>query len=104
LGIEPPKLAVTSVSGGDDVAGIGGLMATALRARGFSGAVICGGIRVNPGDVIVADADGAVTVPRDIAAQVLVKAQVLDQTEHSMYGYIEKFRSLEEAVQRFGRL
>ncbi len=119
-------------------------MATAMNARGFSGAVIdggvrdvaylkkiafpvyatgivpstsvghyratgnvpvmCGGIRVNPGDVVVADADGVVTVPKDIAAEVLVKAQVLDQTEHSMYGYIEKFRSLEEAVQRFGRL
>ena len=37
-------------------------------------------------------------------AEVLVKAQALDQTEHSMYGYIEKLRSLEEAVQRFGRL
>jgi len=135
---------VMSVAEGDDIAGIGGLMATAMNARGFSGAVIdggvrdvaylkklafpvyatgivpstsvghyratgnvavsCGGIRVNPGDVIVADADGVVTVPKDIAAEVLVKAQLLDQTEHSMYGYIEKFRSLEEAVQRFGRL
>jgi hypothetical protein len=35
---------------------------------------------------------------------VLVKAQALDQTEHSMYGYIEKLRSLQEAVKRFGRL
>jgi len=135
---------VMSVSDGDDIAGIGGLMATAMNARGFSGAVIdggvrdvaylkkiafpvyatgivpstsvghyratggvpvtCGGIRVNPGDVVVADADGVVTVPKDIAAEVLVKAQVLDQTEHSMYGYIEKLRSLEEAVKRFGRL
>jgi regulator of RNase E activity RraA len=135
---------VMSVSDGDDIAGIGGLMATAMSARGFSGAVIdggvrdvaylrkiafpvyatgivpstsvghyratqgvpvsCGGIRISPGDVIVADADGVVMVPRNIAAEVLVKAQALDQTEHSMYGYIEKLRSLEEAVQRFGRL
>jgi regulator of RNase E activity RraA len=135
---------VMSVSDGDDIAGIGGLMATAMSAREFSGAVIdggvrdvaylrkiafpvyatgivpstsvghyratgnvpviCGGTRVSPGDVIVADADGVVTVPKANAAEVLVKAQVLDQTEHSMYGYIEKFRSLEEAVQRFGRL
>ena len=135
---------VMTVADGDDIAGIGGLMATAMAARGFSGAVIdggvrdvaylkkiafpvyatgivpstsvghyrasanvavmSGGVRVNPGDVVVADADGVVTVPKDIAAAVLVKAQALDQTEHSMYGYIEKLRSLEEAVQRFGRL
>ena len=135
---------VMSVSDGDDIAGIGGLMATAMSARGFSGAVIdggvrdvaylrkiafpvyatgivpstsvghyratggvpviCGGVHISPGDIIVADADGVVAVPRNIAAQVLIKAQALDQTEHSMYGYIEKFRSLEEAVQRFGRL
>ena len=129
---------------GDDVAGIGGLMATAMNARGYSGAVIDGGVRdvsyikkmafpvyatgtvpsttlghyratanvpvtaggarVNPGDIIVADGDGVVVVPKDIAAEVLVKAQALDQTEHSMYGTIEKLRSLQEAVKRFGRL
>jgi regulator of RNase E activity RraA len=66
--------------------------------------VTAGGVRVTPGDVIVADADGVVAVPKDMAAEVLVKAQGLDQTEHSMYGYIEKLRSLEEAVARFGRL
>ena len=135
---------VMSVQDGDDIAGIGGLMATAMNARGYTGAVIeggvrdvaylkkiafpvyasgvvpstsvghyratgnvpvtAGGVRVNPGDIVVADADGVVVVSKDIAAEVLVKAQALDQTEHSMYGYIEKLRSLQEAVKRFGRL
>ena len=135
---------VMAVQDGDDIAGIGGLMATAMNARGFAGAVIdggvrdvaylkkiafpvyatgivpstsvghyratgnvpvtAGGIRVTPGDIVVADADGVVTIPKEIAAEVLVKAQALDQTEHSMYGYIEKLRSLQEAVKRFGRL
>jgi regulator of RNase E activity RraA len=140
----PNSIYVMVVEDGADIAGMGGLMGTAMSSRNFSGAVIdggvrdvaylrkiafpvyasgivpstsvghyratqgvpvtCGGIRVAPGDVVVADADGVVTIPKDIAAAVLVKAQALDQTEHSMYGYIEKFRSLEEAVQRFGRL
>ena len=72
------------------------------RERGATRAA--GDCAVMTGDVIVADGDGVVAVPKDMAAEVLVKAQALDQTEHSMYGYIEKFRSLEEAVQRFGRL
>ena len=140
----PNSVYVMVVEDGADIAGMGGLMGTAMQARGFSGAVIdggvrdvaylkkiafpvyasgivpstsvghyrategvpvtAGGVRINPGDIIVADADGVVAVPKDMAAEVLVKAQALDQTEHSMYGYIEKLRSLEEAVQRFGRL
>jgi regulator of RNase E activity RraA len=135
---------VMTIEDGDNIAGIGGLMGTAMNARGFTGAVINGGVRdaaylrkmgfpvygtgivpstsvghyratqgipiicdgvaVTPGDVVVADGDGVVVVPRARAAEILVKAQALDQTEHSMYGYIEKLRSLEEAVQKFGRL
>ncbi len=140
----PHSVYVMAVQDGDDIAGIGGLMATAMHAREFSAAVIdggvrdvsylrkigfpvyatsvvpstslghyratgnvpvtAGGIRVNPGDVIIGDADGVVAIPRDLAAEVLIKAQALDQTEHTMYGYIEKLRSLQEAVKRFGRL
>lgn len=33
--------------------------------------ICCGGVVVNPGDVIVADAAGVVVVPREIAAEVL---------------------------------
>jgi regulator of RNase E activity RraA len=133
---------VMAVAEGDDIAGIGGLMATAMNARGLSGAVIdggvrdvaylkkiafpvyasgivpstsvghyratqgvpvtAGGVRVSPGDIIVADADGVVTVSKDIAAEVLVKAQALDQTEHSMYGTIEKLRAVDAGRHRVG--
>lgn len=131
--------------GNADVAGIGGLMATAMRYRGLAGAVIdagvrdipqikrlqfpvfsrgvvpstsinhyrfaganvpvmCAGVRVAPGDIIVADEDGVAVVPRDKAAAVLKKAQELDDTEHRMYPFIEKFKSIKEAVAKFGRI
>src|SRR5579862_189919 len=130
---------------GADFAGLGGLMATAMKYRGLAGAVVdasvrdlpqikrlqfpvfsrgvapstsinhyrfvgvnvpvmCAGMRVNPNDIIVADEDGVVVVPRDKAAEVLKKAQQLDDTEHTMLPFIEKFKSIKQAVEKFGRI
>ena len=36
--------------------------------------IICGGIRVNPGDLVYADVDGIVVVPGEIADEVITKA------------------------------
>ena len=51
---------------------------------------MCGGVEVNAGDIIFTDEDGVVVVPKAEAQKVLEKAQQLDQTEHSMYPFIEK--------------
>jgi 4-hydroxy-4-methyl-2-oxoglutarate aldolase len=74
------------------------------RVTGKNVPVTCAGVPVRPGDYIVADMDGVVVVPKENGAEVLKKAQELDQTEHSMYPFIEKFRSIREAVAKFGRL
>ena len=42
--------------------------------------------------------------PRAKAADVLKKAQELDDTEHKMLPFIEKFKSMKEAVEKFGRI
>ena len=59
---------------------------------------------MNAGDIVSADEDGVVVVPKARAAEVLKKAQDLDNTEHSMLPFIEKFRSIKEAVAKFGRI
>src|SRR2546429_5959037 len=136
---------VMVVADGADIAGMGGLMGTAMWSRGYAGAVIdggvrdvghlrkigfpvyalgmvpstsvnhyrfaganipvvCDGVRVEAADIVVADNDGVVVVPRARAEQVLALAQEMDFKEHSMYSYIEKYKSIEEAVKKFGRL
>jgi regulator of RNase E activity RraA len=130
---------------GLDYAGIGGLMSTAMKARGLAGAVVdasvrdtpqiakiqfpvfsrgvapsttvnhyrfagknipvkCAGVEVRPGDIVTADMDGVVVVPIEKAAEVLKRAQQLDYTEHSTLPFIEKYRSIRQAVAQFGRI
>jgi regulator of RNase E activity RraA len=136
---------VMQVEDGADIAGMGGLMGTAMFSRGFAGAIVDGGVRdvpqlkrinfpvystgpvpstsighyrfaganvpiqcdgvtVDAGDIVVADQDGVVIVPKDHAPEVLIRAQELDNSEHAMYPFIEKFHSIAEAVKRFGRI
>jgi regulator of RNase E activity RraA len=136
---------VMVVEDGENIAGMGGLMGTAMSARGYAGAVIDGGVRdvaylrkigfpvyatgivpstsvhhyrfggaqipvacdgvtVNAGDIIAADSDGVVVVPKDKAVEVLELAQQMDFKEHSMYAVIEQMKSIVQAVRKFGRL
>jgi regulator of RNase E activity RraA len=136
---------VMVVEDGADIAGMGGLMGTAMAARNFSGAVIDGGVRdtaylqkigfpvfalgtvpstsvghyrfggsnvpvvcdgvpVNPGDIVVADNDGVAVVPMANAREILKLAQEMDFKEHSMYAVIEKLKSLGQAIRQFGRI
>jgi regulator of RNase E activity RraA len=136
---------VMVVEDGDDIAGMGGLMGTAMAARGYAGAVIDGGVRdvaylrkigfpvfatgivpstsvhhyrfggaqiplvcngvpVNPGDIVLADSDGVAVVPKAQAQAVLTVAQQMDYKEHSMYAVIEQLKSIVQAVKKFGRI
>jgi regulator of RNase E activity RraA len=136
---------VMVVEDGVDIAGMGGLMGTAMYSREYAGAVIDGGVRdvaylkkigfpvyslgivpstsihhyrfagsnipvvcdgveVKAADIVAADQDGVVVVPRAEAQKVLALAQEMDFKEHSMYAYIEKLKSIQEAVKKFGRL
>lgn len=45
--------------------------------------VICGGVIVNPGDIILADADGVVVLKPEKAAQMIAAAEAHDQQNRS---------------------
>lgn len=142
---KPGDVGVIVIENGLDVAGIGGLMATAAKARGMSGVIVdggvrdlkevrglglgiyarsvspsstvsrfagvsknvpvqCAGVRIEPGDWIVADEDGVVRVPQAKAKEVLQRAQEIDDRETKMVPYILKFKALTKAVEVFNRI
>lgn len=45
--------------------------------------VVCAGAIVNAGDVVIADSDGIVVVPKEVAAQVVVLAKAREENEES---------------------
>lgn len=46
--------------------------------------VVCGGVIVNPGDIVVGDADGVVVVPKDRAAEVLGQVKAIYEKEEKV--------------------
>jgi len=92
---------------GFPVYSLGIVPSTSVHHYRFGGSnipVTCDGVEVKPGDIVTADQDGVVVVPKTEAAKVLQLAQEMDFKEHSMYAYIEKLKSIVEAVKQFGRL
>lgn len=66
--------------------------------------VSCGGVAVNPEDIVLGDADGVVVIPRERAAEVLINAQQKvqkDQKREEILGDLEAVRHyLDEALKR----
>jgi regulator of RNase E activity RraA len=66
--------------------------------------VECAGVTISPGDIIVAGEDGVVVVPKDRAAEVLKRAQEIDERETKMLPYIKQYKSLAKAIAAFNRI
>lgn len=139
------EVGVIVMEGSLDVAAIGGLMATAAKARGMAGMVLdgavrdveeirglglpvfarsispatavgryvsagrdievnCAGVKIRPGDIIVAGEDGVVVVPKEKEKEVLAKAKEIDDRESKMVPFIKQFKSLSEAIKKFNRI
>ncbi|RPH64472.1 MAG: RraA family protein [Burkholderiales bacterium] len=66
--------------------------------------VVCGGIEVHPGDIVVGDIDGVVVVPRAQAAEVLAMARDIDRRELEQARLIVEAKSLRQGLARYGRI
>ena len=66
--------------------------------------VSCGGIIVNPGDLVVADEIGVAVVPHDQLDEVYAKARTIADNERAMRDLILQGATFQDLLDRFGRI
>jgi regulator of RNase E activity RraA len=86
----------------------GGIGPLDSKGRGMvveiDGPVECAGVRVEPGDLVVGDADGVVVVPRAVEGEVLARAFAKVEGEDRTRADLERGDTLAEVFARYGIL
>ncbi|MFC1528845.1 RraA family protein [Candidatus Latescibacterota bacterium] len=66
--------------------------------------IVCGGIRVYPGDLIYGDVDGIVVVPQEMAKEVIEKAWEKVQGENTVREELRSGASVVKTFEKYGIL
>lgn len=61
-----------------------------------------GDVMIKPGDLIFADIDGVLCVPRDIAYAVLMRAEEIKKNEKEIFSWVTEGMSLEKITEKGG--
>jgi len=61
-------------------------------------------VRIEPGDFVLADIDGAIVIPRDRVVEVLVEAERLTAIEVAIRAELKNGLSLTEALRKYGHV
>jgi 4-hydroxy-4-methyl-2-oxoglutarate aldolase len=73
-----------------------------LDVVGYGGSIECGGVRVEHGDLVLADYDGVVVIPRGVATEILERAEEKVRGEDLVRKHLKEGMSVTEAYRRFG--
>jgi regulator of RNase E activity RraA len=66
------------------------------------GPVTIGGVKVQPGDMIVGDSDGVVAIPQDCELEVLEIAEMIEEREEGILQAVLAGSTIAEARAKFG--
>ena len=61
-----------------------------------------GDVTIKPGDVVLGDIDGVLVVPRDIAYDVLVRAEEIKENEKKIFGWVREGQSIQDITEKGG--
>jgi regulator of RNase E activity RraA len=73
-----------------------------IDVTGWDVPVVCGGVRVEPGDLVLADHDGVVVVPLAVASEVVAAAEEKAAGENDMRARLAEGMSVAEAFRTYG--
>jgi regulator of RNase E activity RraA len=74
------------------------------RVSAINVPIECGGLTVAPGDIVVADADGVVVIPKQKLAESLKLAQEIDKTEEAEVVELRRGNKMAEVIKKYARL
>lgn len=61
-----------------------------------------GDVTIRPGDIVLGDIDGVLVVPRDVAYDVLIRAEEIKKNEKKIYEWVKEGQSIDEIVKKGG--
>lgn len=73
-----------------------------FRISGWQIPIRIGDVEIFPGDIVFADIDGAIVIPRAIAYEVLIRAEAIAESENELKKWVESGMSTTEIVAKGG--
>ena len=64
--------------------------------------IVIGNVTIRPGDVVLGDIDGVLIVPRDIAYDVLLRAEEIRENEKNIFSWVHKGDTIQSIKERGG--
>ncbi len=61
-----------------------------------------GDTTIKPGDIVIGDIDGVLVVPRDIAYDVLIRAEEIRDNEKKIFGWVKEGQTVHEITEKGG--
>jgi 4-hydroxy-4-methyl-2-oxoglutarate aldolase len=61
-----------------------------------------GGVTIKPGDIVLGDIDGVLVVPREIAYNVLIRAEEIKENEKMIFGWVKEGQSIQDITKKGG--
>lgn len=77
---------------------------TRISVEAIGEPIVCGGVRVRPGDVIVADGSGVVCLPAEAAAEIAAMAARFAADDRAALDEMEKGLTFREALEKFRKI
>ncbi|MBR0301377.1 MAG: RraA family protein, partial [Bacteroidales bacterium] len=64
--------------------------------------IVIGNVTIKPGDVVLGDIDGVLVVPREIACDVLLRAEEIKENEKKIFSWVHSGETIQEIKEKGG--